>query len=130
VPEGATLRVEGYRELVRSFALLERKEKREVREILRRSGEKVRLEAGQKVLADKPQDTKTASGYRTRVRQRGVAVEQALRKTTGVHPEWGGWQMRHALEPALQDNETFTRLAMERAMDELAAWFNAKGQLH
>lgn len=127
--QGATLQVKGYRELVATFSLLERKEQKQVREILRRSGDRVKVDASRQVIEDKPRAARTAAGYRTVVRQRGVAVEQSLRKTTGLHPEWGSWQMRHALLPSLQDNEALTARAMDQAMEELAAWFNAKGQL-
>lgn len=120
-----TLRVEGYTELVRAFKLCDRATKRELREVLREAGRNVQRDAARDVLDEKgAPDAKTAAGYRVVVRQRGVSVEQALRKTTGLHPEWGGWQMRHALVPALHDNEQETHERMEHALDLIAERFN------
>ena len=44
---------------------------------------------------------RTAEGFRTYVRVGGaVSVEQSLRKTTGLRPDWGALQMTEALLPA------------------------------
>jgi len=45
---------------------------------------------------------RTAEGFRTYVRGQGstVQVEQSLRKTTGLRPDWGALQMTEALLPA------------------------------
>lgn len=124
--EGATLKVEGYRELVRAFALCDAAQRKELRATLRWAGDVVRQGAVERLS---PVDTRSAAGYKVRVRQRGVAVEQSLRKTTGQHPEWGSYQMRHALLPSLQANEEKTNQRMERALDLIAARFNAGGVL-
>lgn len=129
--QGETLRVEGFRELVRAFALADVATKRELRETLRETGRAVQRDSARFVVTEhkKPErsDAKTAAGYRVYVRQRGVSVEQSLRRTTGLHPEWGGWQMRHALIPALHDNEAETNRRMEHALDVIAARFNEGG---
>jgi hypothetical protein len=122
--QGATLRVEGYRELVRAFATADKEQRRELRATLKQVGDVVRVDA---VRRFSPVNSRSAAGYRTRVRQKGVAVEQSLRKTTGAHPEWGSYQMRHALLPALMSSEDDTERAMEHAMDRVADHFNRGG---
>lgn len=122
--QGATLQVKGYTELLRALKTADRETKREVRGTLRAVGDIVRSEA---VARFSPINARSAGGYRTRVRQRGVAVEQSLRKTTGVHPEWGSYQMRHALLPALMANEDSTERAMEHALDRVCDHFNRGG---
>lgn len=123
--QGETLRVEGYRELIVGLAACDVATKREVRKVLRETGTRVQVDAARDVLREKgTPDARTAAGYRVAVRQRGVSVEQSLRRTTGLHPEWGAWQMRHALIPALHDNEAETNRRMELALDVIAARFN------
>ena len=121
MPQGATLRVEGYTQLLRALAAADIEQKRELRKTLREIGDVVKRDAIQRFT---PIDAHSAGGYRTRVRQRGVAVEQSLRKTTGAHPEWGSLQMRKALLPALMSREDDTERAMETAMDRVAQHFN------
>lgn len=123
-PQGSTLRVEGYQELLRALKAADRADRLAVRKTLRGVGETVQRDAVQTL---NPIDAKSAGGYKTYVRQRGVAVEQSLRKTTGVHPEWGSWQMRHVLIPALVANEDDTKRAMERALDQVTDRFNRGG---
>ncbi len=69
---------------------------------------------------------KSAAGYRVRVRQRGVAVEQSLRKTTGTRSDFGELQMRQALLPALEANEDRVESAMEAAIDTVADHFERR----
>ena len=122
--QGAILQVKGYTELLRAFTAADRNSRKELRDTLRKVGDVVRVEAVQRIS---PISAKSAAGYRTRVRQRGVAVQQSLRKTTGVHGEWGSYQMRHGLLPALYVRRANVGLAMEQAMDEMAAKFNRGG---
>jgi hypothetical protein len=119
-----TLRIVGYREFMRALVGADRRTKKAVRDVLRRSGDAVKSDAAGRIA---PKDGRTAAGYRVAVRQRGVAVNQSLRKTTGQHPEWGSYQMRHALLPALAANEEETVQAMEHALDEIAVIFNSGG---
>ena len=60
-----------------------------------------------------------AAGYKVRVRQSGVAVQQSLRKTTGKRPDYGALQMRRALLPALDANEAETMQKVEAALDDV-----------
>lgn len=124
MPQRETLRVEGYRELVRAFRAADRDQRLALRHTLRDVGGIVQRDAVRRLS---PIDARSAAGYRVYVRQRGVGVEQSLRKTTGVHPEWGAYQMRHALLPALAAKEGDVEQAMERALDLVANKFNRGG---
>lgn len=121
MPQGATLQVHGYQQFMRELALADRAQQRAWRNELRKAGDHVRLE-GASLFA--PTDARSAAGYRVVVRQRGVAVEQKLRRTTGQHPEFGGLQMREALVPALERNEAATERAIEQAMENICDRFN------
>lgn len=122
--QGATLQVKGYTDFQRALRAAEKDDRLAVRGVFRHVGDQVKRDAVQEV---NPVDAKSAAGYRTYVRQRGVGVEQSLRKTTGLHPEWGAWQMRHALVPALQANEEDTKRRIELALDQVADHFNTGG---
>jgi hypothetical protein len=121
---GQTLAVRGYRDLLRGLATADKETKLAVRATLKQTGEATRTSATSLLS---PVDTRSASGYRVRVRQRGVAVEQSLRRTTGRHPQWGSYQMRHALLPALAANADETEHLMQAALDIVAAHFNSGG---
>jgi hypothetical protein len=69
-------------------------------------------------------DTRTAAGYKVGVTQKGVRVYQSLRKVNGRHPEYGRYQMRHALIPALKDQQAETEAGLEHALDVVADRFN------
>lgn len=120
MPEPFTVRVEGYREFLRACDRAGKESKKEVRDTLRKVGDTVKLDAARRFSA---YDRRSAAGYRTRVRQRGIAVEQSLRRTTGKHPEFGALQMRRALVPALTENEPETERALEQALDRVADHF-------
>ena len=115
-----TIRVKGYREFVRACDHAGREAKREVHATFREVGEIVRADAAERFAG---YSARSAAGYRVRVRQRGVAVEQSLRKTTGQHPEFGALQMRKALLPAMRDKEPEVVAAFDRAMDKVADRF-------
>lgn len=118
-----TLVVHGYREFLRACARAEPETRREVRNALRQAGEVVRRDAQQRMS---PIDQGSALGYKTRVRQRGIAVEQSRRKTTGQHPEFGSLQMRRALLPALMSNQDELERELEHAIDVIADHFERK----
>jgi hypothetical protein len=108
--QGLTLRVKGYREFMRATARADKESKAYPRKVLRDVGDTVRDDA---VRRFSPVDSRSAAGYRTRVRITGVAVQQSLRKTTGARPRYGSLQMRRALLPALLSH----RDDLERQMD-------------
>ena len=101
---------------MRACAHAEPDTKRYVREAFRKVGDSVKLDAVQRFA---PIDARSAAGYRTRVRQRGVIVEQSLRKTTGKHPEYGALQMKRALLPAQAQQEPETIRRIEEAIDKV-----------
>lgn len=120
MPARGGLKVHGYREFQRALVLLEPAARRELRSAFRDVGEGVRTNA-----RDRFEDTseKSARGYRTVVRTRGVEVEQSLRKTTGTRPDWGTIQMREALLPALDEEHPEIEERMQKAMDQVADYF-------
>jgi hypothetical protein len=119
--EAATVRVTNYRETMRALARSDAASRKAVRAEFRHVGDLVKQDAAQRFSR---YDAKSAAGYRTRVRQRGIAVEQSLRRTTGRHPEFGALQMRRALVPALESNEEGTVRALEEALDRVCDRFN------
>ena len=113
-------RIKGYRELLRACNRAEKETKKEVRDTFRKVGDIVRVGATERFRSI---DARSAEGYRTRVRQRGVAVEQSLRRTTGLRPDFGSLQMRDALEPALEAKSDDVEREMEDALDKVADHF-------
>lgn len=122
--QGATVQVKDFRLFMAALQAADKKTKRAAREEIRKAGEHVRVEAAARFGST---DIRSAGGYKTRVRQRGIAVEQSLRRTTGQHPEYGALQMRRALIPALDANEEKTIRAVEHALDQVADRFNMGG---
>lgn len=116
-----TLSVSGYREFMRALAVADRGTKKAVRDELRKAGEAIRADAERRFNQYSP---KSAQGYRVAVRQRGLAVEQRYRKTTGTRPDWGAKQMVKALVPARNDQEAEFLDAMDKAMDQIAGIVN------
>jgi hypothetical protein len=115
-----TVRVLGYREFIRACGVMDRATNRELRGVFRDVGEVVRRDASSR-LSDLSE--RSAAGYRTRVRQRGVEVEQSLRRTTGLRGDWGVTQMKDALVPALVENTDEVNRAMQDAMDNVTDFF-------
>ena len=121
MPQRQTLRVKGYKEFLRASDRAGKETRKEVRGTFRKVGEIVRVDARTRY---RPSDARSAAGLRTVVRQRGVSVEQSLRKTTGKHPEWGKWQMRQALLPALEEKAGQVEQELEHAIDRVADHFD------
>ena len=113
--------VRGHRDVIKGLKDCEKKERFATRAILRRTGDAVKTEAATRFSR---YDQKSAAGYRTVVRQRGISVEQRLRRTTGLRPDFGALQMAKALLPAAADKQAVTERAMEHALDEISARFN------
>lgn len=114
------VKVHGYREFVRACDRAGKDSKRLVRAQLRHVGNIVKDAAQQRFA---PVDARSAAGFRTVVRTRGVAVEQRYPRTTGDHPEYGVMQMKVALLPAVEDKEPQIVGALESAVDEIADHF-------
>lgn len=116
-----TLAVKGYKDVIKGLTVADRETRLGTRAIFRQVGDRVKTAA---TTLFTPEDARSAAGYRTRVRQRGIAVEQSLRKTSGLHPEFGALQMRKALVPAVEENEDNLNRDLEAALDQVAAKFN------
>ena len=116
-----TLRVTNYREFQRVVAKSDKALKREARAAFRKVGDVVKADVRERLVGI---DGKTAAGYRTLVRQRGISVEQSLRKTTGLRPDFSVLQKTRALDPALAANEHRIVHEFEHALDEVADIFN------
>lgn len=116
-----TVRVRGYREFVRACDRAGKESKKEVRDAFRKVGDIVKVDAAARFAHI---DQRSAAGYRTVVRQRGVAVEQRLGRTTGTRPDFGALQMRKALDPALAAKEGEIVKAFDDAIDKVADHFD------
>lgn len=101
--------------------------RKDVREALRTAGERVRGDSASKT-ASTLGSARSAAGYRVYVRERGVSVEQSIRKTTGLRPDWGSSQMRRSLVPSLIEDEQFTQQDFERAVEEVNAYFELRAR--
>jgi hypothetical protein len=113
--------VSGYREFLRACEAAPPMLRREIRATYREVGDIVKDDAKERMSE---LSRKSADGYRTYVRTRGVEVEQSLRKTTGLRPDWGKTQMRKALIPALDEKEPEVVAAFEAATADVVAEFN------
>jgi hypothetical protein len=119
-PTRDTLRVEGLTPFLRATARAEKETKKQVRGALKEAGDVVKIEASSRFQRF---DHKTAEGFRTRVRQTGVSVEQSLRRTTGTRPDYGALQMREALLPAMEEKSREVEDTFNDAMDKVADTF-------
>lgn len=109
--------VHDYANFVKSFRDMEKAEAKRQRERLRSVGAIVKT-AATALMA--PIDARSAAGYRVLVRQRGVAVGQALKKTTGLRADFGVLQMRRALLPALDRNQEELNRQLTEMLDQIA----------
>jgi len=114
------VRVNGYREFVRAANRTSRAARKEIKDALRNVGEVVRADAADRFST---YDAGSAGGFRVRVRQRGVSVEQSRGRTMGTRPDFGALQMRKALIPAGEENEREIDDRMQEALDQIADYF-------
>jgi hypothetical protein len=96
----------------------------EMRSTLNRVGNFVRSSAAARMA---PKHAPSAAGYKTVVYGSGrrVRVIQS-RKKTGRRPDWGGWQMRNTLLPALYGNLGRVRNEFGVATDRVTRRFEAR----
>ena len=111
--------VHGYREFMIATQYADKDTKRAVRDELRQVGDIVKHDV-QTYFS--PISSKTAGGFRTRVRQRSVVVEQSVRKVTGDHPEYGALQMRSLIRAQHTHEDDLVR-ELEQAMDRVCDRF-------
>lgn len=110
-----SVRIRGLDELNRAFGQLRKEVLKELRPKLREAGDIVRDE-GQDLF--NRIDARSAAGYKVRVRQRGVAVEQTLPRVTGLRGDYGALQMNVALLPALQAHEQEVNKLIDSMIDD------------
>ena len=134
-----TVVVKNYREFLRACDLAGKETRKAMRAELRLAGGLVRDDAQVKFSrygtagagqlnfgGSRASHADSAAGYRVRVRQRGVEVEQSLRKTTGKHPEYGSAQMRHGLIPAAKAKEPEFVAGVEAAISVICDRFERR----
>lgn len=115
-----TVRVTGIRELQRAARASGGAAPKLLRARLKIVGQIVRDDSAADLA---PLSPISAAGYRVYVRQRGVSVEQSRRRTTGMRPDWGAFQMRRILIPALDRNQTAVREETDKAIDDIVRIF-------
>lgn len=120
MPQAETLRIHGYREFLRACDRAGKDTKKEVRGTFKSVGEIVRVDAAARFAR---YDARSAAGYRTRVRVRGVSVEQSLRRTTGNRGDYGALQ-QSKLEDSLAAQARPVEEAFEQAIDHVADHFD------
>lgn len=114
--QATTVRVKGLREFTRDARNAEKDTRKTIREGLKRAAEPVRRE-WQVTFARI--DAYSASKLRNRVGVNGVFVDQPLRKTTGLRPDFGRLQQRYG-EAALDRKAGEAEVELAKAVDELA----------
>lgn len=110
----------GLKELIKGARAAGKATQVEVREALAKSGEIIRADAYPRLAR---YSTQSAAGLKVRVRQRGVGVEQSLRKTTGLRPDYGSLQMRKALLPAVAAKFPEAEGEFYKAVDDILLIF-------
>lgn len=114
---GDTVKIEGLAELQKALRTMDKETAKELRKELKEAGDLVRSSAAGKFSRISPA---SAAGYKVRVRQRGVDVEQSLRRVTGLRPDYGALQLNIALLPALSENEDEVGRKAEEAVGRAA----------
>lgn len=111
-------RLSGYTELLVALRALPKAQQTTLRAAFRAIGQLVASE-GQSLLERLlPDPAKTAGGLKPYVRLRGVEVDQTLRKTTGLRPDWGATQMRRGLLPAAETKTPEIVAGIDAAMSD------------
>jgi hypothetical protein len=112
----ATVRVEGVAKVQKAFRGIEKSLATEFGKDLQKAAEPV-------VQAAKSKERWQGASIATiRSRRRGinVYVEQSAHKVTGKRADYGELQMRQALVPALDENESKVFDEVDRVLDEYA----------
>lgn len=101
---------------MRAVNKADKETKKLIRGRLKEVGEIVRAEGASRFSGI---DAGSASGFKVRVRARGVAVEQSRKRVTGKRGDYGALQMRRALVPALEAKRDDVVKEMEKAVEEV-----------
>lgn len=121
------VKVKGLAQLLAATDKADRQTKRQVRAELRQAAENVRDDASRRFVSYSPV---SAGRYGISVRKTGViAVEQRLRKTSGLRPDFGALQMRKALVPANVAEQAEFQRRLEDALDRIARDFEHGGTI-
>lgn len=113
----SAVHVRGLQELQRDFRKMRGDLKSETRDALKKAAEPVREEA-----ADLFQgiDARSASGYKVRVRGKGVVVQQSRRGRKYKRPNYTRMQLGIALYPALDRRRDDVIEGLGEMIDQLA----------
>lgn len=112
-----TVHVTGLRELNRGLKRADADTAKILRKRYKDVGDIVRAEAQSRFSR---YDAGSAAGFKTRVRQNGIIVEQSKRRVTGLRGDYGALQMRRALLPSLDDKRDDVVRELEQAVEEIA----------
>lgn len=116
----------GYQDVLRGLRDADKDSRRKIRAEFREVGRIVQRSATERFSAI---DQRSAAGFKTVVRLRGVSVEQSLKRTTGKRPDYGSLQMRKALIPAAIGKQDDLERGIEHALDVVADHFNRGGSI-
>jgi hypothetical protein len=108
--------VHGARELAAAFLYVEGRVDPILGKALTAAAEPVKSDARRRASG---YSARTASGIRVRRKGTAVRVEQGMKKTTGFHSSYGGFQQRNFFDPALDDNRDEVEALARAAMDEI-----------
>lgn len=111
-----TLRVKGYREVLRALNQVDKDTRKSVLAGLKKGAEPVAADARSLLSRFSGLDT---GSIQPRAVARGVYVTQKRGKKTGTRPDFGSLQMRDGLIPAAYRNQDRIVGAVEDAIDDL-----------
>lgn len=112
-----SVRVEGLKEFMRAVNKADKETKKLVRSRFKQVGEIVRSESASRFSRI---DAGSASGFKVKVRTRGVSVEQTRKKVTGKRGDYAHLQQKGTLEPVLRDKQDEVVREVEKAVDDVA----------
>ncbi len=115
-----SVKVKGLREFQRACNKGGKEAKQGLNRRLVAAGQGVAEEARSRISR---YSAKSAAGIRPRARVGTVVVEQRLRRTTGLRPEFGRLQMRRGLVPALEAKRPELERQLERMLADLVNGF-------
>lgn len=118
--QGPEYRVRGYNEFQRAIRRADKESRTETRAAFRESGDVLRVEWANRLRVI---SAKSAAGLRTRVRTRGISVEQTIGKTTGLRPDFGALQKRRGVA-SLEAKRREIEHSFEKALDRIADHFD------
>jgi len=119
--EKETIAVRGLGPLIRDFSKLSKEASKQLRDELRKVAAPVAIDAK---FREQDYGSKEPGGVKVVVRQRGVAVEQTLRRSplpSRNRRNFGELQMRNVFIPALEDNVDVVNRRVEEFLDRFTS---------